>query len=81
MEVDKDKLIQLLVSSCPHMVTNYDGTGICRPEFEAQCHALLPDRYGKCPDDCPHMNEAAAEAHCKGGKCTRIKKLIKMIQQ
>lgn len=80
MEVDKDKLIEALVGCCPNLMLNYDGTRICRPEFEAQCHALLPDRWN-CPDDCPHMGEAAAEAHCKGGKCNRIKKLIKTIKQ
>lgn len=81
MEVDKDKLVSVLVEVCPRLNNFGNGVRVCSDEYDKQCHAYLVEREGKCPPDCPRMTEAAADAYCKGGKCTRIKKLIKMIQQ
>lgn len=81
MEVDKDKLVSMLVEVCPRLSYIGDGLRVCRNEYDKQCHAYLAERYGKCPPDCPHMTEAAANAYCKGDKCPRIKKLIKILKQ
>lgn len=81
MEVDKAKLIETLVSVCPRHSLSANGTHICKDIYLRQCHTYLGDRYDKCPPDCPHLEEAAADAHCKGDKCPKIKRLLKQLKQ
>ena len=80
MEVDKAKLIETLVQACQRAMPIGDHI-VCSDIYNKQCHAYLGDRYGKCPPDCPHLEEAAAHAHCKRGDCPKIKKLLKQLKK
>lgn len=81
MEIDKNKLIETLVSVCPRHSLFGNDTHICKDVYNKQCHAYLGERYGNCPPDCPHLEEAAAHAHCKRGDCPKIKKILKQLKQ
>ena len=78
MEVDKTKLTELLVAMCHRAMVIGDNL-ICSDIYNKQCQTYLGERYGKCPPDCPHLEEAAVDAHCKRGNCPKIKKLLKQL--
>ena len=81
IEVDRDKLIDILVAVCPQRGLIGDETDMCKSVYLRQCRVYLGDRYEKCPPDCPHLEEAAADARCKRGYCPRIKKLLKELKE
>ena len=67
MEVDKTKLTELLVAMCHRAMVIGDNI-ICSDIYNKQCQTYLGERYGKCPPDCPHLEEAAVDSHCKRGE-------------
>lgn len=77
IEVDKDRLTELVVDYCPYLV-EAAATRWCRMKMDATCRVPAHER-DNCPPDCPHMNETS-KWECDGKKCFRVKKTIKSLK-